>query len=559
MKADRNVAFRSRGWRVVGLALALGLGGAPAVRAQTCPITDDNANVTGVVNTYYPGSGTVAAAATSVTINRRPANVAGADENIAVGDLLVIMQMQDADINSTNTDSYGSGVAGGTAAGQSALNSAGRYEYVIAQTAVTVQNGGAATVAVTITGAGTGNGTLYSYRTAAATTTTGQRTFQVVKVKRYRNATLNGVAATPWNGAVGGVAAIDVTTLLTLSALSVDVSGTGFRGATGQQLGGVGGNGNNTDYRRVSTFAAHGLKGEGIAGTPSSVVTVSGGTATIVATGSFYPTSSGTDANGDRARGAPGNGGGGGSDFDIAFNDENSGGGGGGNGGAGGTGGNSWESNAAIGGYGGAVFPATFDRVALGGGGGAGTRNNSDGITAASSGAAAGGIILVRAANVTGTGTVRADGLSANIAALTPQNDGGGGGGAGGSIIFVSRAGVSLANLTVQARGGRGSDAWPTEPAGSPFPGARHGPGGGGGGGVYFVSSAPNAASSVTGGANGTTTTSADSYGSGGGTGSANISGSTDINDIPGIQTCLVVTRAVVEGLRRVGGDIEFG
>ena len=117
-------------------------------------------------------------------------------------------------------------------------------------------------------------------------------------------------------------------------------------------------------------------KGEGIAGTPSWVQ--SG--ASYLATGTDYPSgTAGTD--GSMARGAPGNAGGGGTDGDpqtasAGGNDENAGGGGGANGGAGGFGGDSWDTNLSAGGEGGAVFPATINRVAMGGGGGGGTRNN---------------------------------------------------------------------------------------------------------------------------------------------------------------------------------------
>ena len=63
---------------------------------------------TGVVNTYYPGVGTPAAGATSVQVDtphRRPGTP------IAAGDMLLVMQMQDAQIDTHNTGDYGAGVA----------------------------------------------------------------------------------------------------------------------------------------------------------------------------------------------------------------------------------------------------------------------------------------------------------------------------------------------------------------------------------------------------------------------------------------------------------------
>jgi hypothetical protein len=66
---------------------------------------------------------------------------------IAKGDLLLVIQMQGADINYTNTDSYGDGVAGGLATGNlSSAFVAGQYEYVVADNNVPV-GGGSLTIA----------------------------------------------------------------------------------------------------------------------------------------------------------------------------------------------------------------------------------------------------------------------------------------------------------------------------------------------------------------------------------------------------------------------------
>src|SRR5438132_1243364 len=165
-------------------------------------------------------------------------------------------------------------------------------------------------------------------------------------------------------------------------------------------------------------------------------------------------------------------------------------------------GGNSWNSNLAMGGFGGTAFPATAARLTAGAGGGAGTRNNSSGN--ASSGRSGGGIVRIRTGSVTGTATITADGGIG----VTPFNDGGGGGGAGGSIGGVTQTGA-LAGLTANARGGVGTDAWPADPGGAPD---YHGPGGGGGGGVVLMTSALGTVN-LNGGANGTTTTAANAYG----------------------------------------------
>src|SRR5215467_396012 len=54
--------------------------------------------LTGIVNTYYPGSATANAAATQITLGA----ATGASNAISSGDLLIVIQMQDASINSNN-------------------------------------------------------------------------------------------------------------------------------------------------------------------------------------------------------------------------------------------------------------------------------------------------------------------------------------------------------------------------------------------------------------------------------------------------------------------------
>ena len=429
--------------------------------------------LTGVVNTYYPGVGSVAAGATSINVGAS----AGAATPIAVGDMLLVIQMQAADFDSTNTNSYGHGGAAATpASGYTALNASGVYEYVRATSAV-------AAGSVGITGLGAGAGLLNSYSTAAATATAGQRSFQVVRVPQYTTATTSStLTAAAWNGSTGGVLALDTTSTLTLNG-TVSVDGLGFRGGAAIQRGGVAGLAN-TDVVTSAVLTANGNKAEGIGGTPLGT-----------AAGNRYP-------GGDAARGAPANAGGGGTDGRPTANDENSGGGGGGNGGSGGQGGNTWNSNLGRGGYGGVLLPATSARVFLGGGGGAGTGN--DFAPPSSSGAAGGGMVLVRAGTVGGAGSITANGAAAYN--LT-QNDGGGGGGAGGTIVLTSPS-ASLTGATLSANGGRGGNAWATQAGAT----SAHGPGGGGGGGWIFTSSAPTA-TSVTGGANGITTTGNLAYG----------------------------------------------
>ncbi len=447
-----------------------------AVPGRDGPISD----LSGIVNTYYPGEATVTAGATSITLG----TAQGATTPIAAGDLLLVIQMQDAAIDSTDTDAYGDGAAGAPASGATDLNNAGLYEYVVATNDVPL-GGGVLNIS---------SGLVNAYTDADATTAQGQRRFQVVRVPQYSSATLGAnLTAAPWDGQTGSVLAVDIAGTLTLNGRTADVDGLGFRGGAGRQLSGAA---ITDDYRTPATEDVNGSKGEGIAGTPRYVY--EGGTTPVDTGVEGYP-------NGSYARGAPGNAGGGGRDGNEASNDQNSGGGGGGNGGAGGQGGFTWNSSLDDGGFGGVFNAPAATRVVLGGGGGAGTTNDgtpgNQGIN--SSGAPGGGIVMIRAGTVTGNGTINANGANA----LDVDQDGGGGGGAGGSVVVIAENG-GLGGLTINADGGDGGDAWLSS-SGSIN---RHGPGGGGGGGVVYVSDA-SITTSVVGGANGVSTTSNDDFG----------------------------------------------
>jgi len=420
---------------------------APARAAALCgtPGRDGSGTITGIVNTYFPATASAAAGATSITLG---AHAAG-DANVAIasGDLLLVIQMQGATINSVNSSAYGDGSTG---AGYTSAT-AGTYEYVVA-------NGALATTGGTLSIKGTNaNGLNHAY------TASGSSRFQVIRVPQYNAPTIGAaLTALAWNGTAGGVLAIDAENLIFTGGSTVSVDGLGFRGGGARQLAGDATAGNG-DYMNSNAKNAHGQKGEGIAGTPtyvySSVTTTESGSGTA----DGYP-------GGDTGRGAPGNAGGGGADADTPSNDQNTGGGGGGNGGAGGVGGKSWNSNIAYGGLGGKFTPSQTQLV-MGGGGGAGSRNNSSGTM--SSGGSGGGIVMMRLAGVSGTMTVSANGMMG----VDPDNDGGGGGGAGGSVVITAPATIS--GVTVNANGANGTDADVLN-AGN----AAHGPGGGGGGGV---------------------------------------------------------------------------
>ncbi|WP_299754290.1 T9SS type A sorting domain-containing protein [uncultured Pontibacter sp.] len=480
LQAPKQRSFS--GVATVFCAIFLILFTAGGAQAQVCASPGKDGVLTSsvtMVNTYYPGTAFVSAGANkNIALGATRTETGVTFSPIAKGDLVLIIQMQGAEINSSNSDAYGDGVSGGGAQGN--LNNtnftAGQYEYAVALSDVPL-SGGTLTVASLVN----------SYSNANATTSQGQLRYQVVRVPQYSSVTLGANLTSPaWNGTTGGVVAMDVTGRLNFNSRTIDVSGKGFRGGAGRALSGSSASGlSNTDFRTTSNLAANAQKGEGTAGTPAYV----NDQGVLVNTGvEGYP-------NGSMGRGAPGNAGGGGTDGRPSANDQNAGGGGGANGGAGGLGGNSWSSNLAVGGYGGAAFAqAAAIRLIMGGGGGAGTTNNATGTPNngfASSGAAGGGIVFVRAGSVTGTGTVNASGASANN---TVANDGSGGGGAGGSVLITATSGLS--SIAVNVAGGNGG----TNTGGD----SNHGPGGGGGGGVVYANGNLNSAN-ITAGAAGRT------------------------------------------------------
>lgn len=448
-----------------------------------------------IVNSYYPGTGNPTQGSSSLVVGTIDAR--GSATTIAAGDLVFIVQIQGADINSTNTDSYGNGTSGGSASGYLATNLfAGVYEYN------TVSSVAGTTINFSYTLAN-------NYFTRNFSGANSIRRYQVIRVQRYFNLTINAassVTAPAWNGSTGGMVVLDAANTLTNNG-SVDVTALGFRGGGGKQLGGAtAGNTNGSgglaaaDYRWNSplTTAANAVgaaKGESFAGTPAYVLAQNAVTTTNAVEGYV---------NGSFGRGAAANGGGGGNDADVGGNSNNAGGGGGANGGTGGTGGKSWSANSAVGGEPGSVFAqSAISRLVMGGGGGAGTANNSSAANEyQSSGGCGGGIIFIRAKLYAGNGSFIADGGAApGVIGVggTGNTDAAGGGGGGGTIVTVTRStgSTGLATLTASAKGGKGGDMT------NYFD---HGPGGGGGGGIIY-STGSFASNNVTAGANGLTRT----------------------------------------------------
>lgn len=440
-------------WVGVGAALL------PTLAAPVCAIQGrDGTTFSG--DTYYAG---VSSTTSTVTI--------------AVGDLVFIVQMQDATINTSNSSSYGDGSTG---RGLTSLNSSGRYEFA----RVSGVSGSTITLSQSLT---------YTYVNTDATTAKGQSRFQVIRVPQNSSLASGDVTKTSppaWNGITGGVLVLDVAGNLDMTGVTLDASASGFRGGGGLQDS-YSASYSPTIYAADYTQGASpkyqgAVKGEGIAGTPQYV---SGPGAPY---GNLNLGSSGYPNTLDLGRGAPGNAGGGGSQH-------NAGGGGGSNAGAGGQGGFSYGRYSAtdtggckqltssssgtvyyscggdgsrdVGGLGGGTVTPAGDRLILGGGGAGDSNDATDSSsTPQASGGNGGGLVFVRAQTISGSGTIKANGQDG----LPAGRDGAGGGGAGGTIAVVT--GTASLGLTVEAKGGKGGNS------GLPLrDGESQGPGGGGG------------------------------------------------------------------------------
>ncbi|MCU0334284.1 MAG: T9SS type A sorting domain-containing protein [Chitinophagaceae bacterium] len=449
-----------------------------------------------VLNTYTTLSANAAVGATTLTVASNALNGGAFSGNLANGDLIMIIQMQGATINSTNTASYGN---------VDNYGSSGRYEFACVSG---VAGSNSITVAAPLV-----NG----YSAAGRT--------QVIRVPRFTTLTVNNntsIVPNAWNGSTGGVVVIETTGNVALTGNNsiINANSAGFRGGSYADNAGL--FPGTTDF--VTSDASRGAaKGEGIAGAAADY-----------------------DGLGGRyGRGAPANGGGGG-------NRHNAGGGGGSNGNngvaytglgnpapgfnaawdlegggfatsassGGGRGGYTYGANNAnattqgpgntawggdnrlnVGGFGGRPLDQlSGGRLFLGGGGGAGDGNNGTG----SSGANGGGMVfLIVGGNVTGNGAINANGATA-ANTTGGHNDAPGGGGGGGTIVLYQRsaAGTIAANIDLNANGGAGGNQLITNDE-------SEGPGGGGGGGYVAVRSTSSPVISVAGGANGTSTSTA--------------------------------------------------
>ena len=92
----------------------------PVSAAQVCgkPGNDGVGAISGIINTYFAPTATSAPAGTN-SINLGQS--VGSGNQINIGDLVLIIQMQDATINSSNSNLYGSGSSSFLGSGQTAM------------------------------------------------------------------------------------------------------------------------------------------------------------------------------------------------------------------------------------------------------------------------------------------------------------------------------------------------------------------------------------------------------------------------------------------------------
>ncbi|WP_367388887.1 PKD domain-containing protein [Lewinella sp. LCG006] len=294
--------------------------------------------------------------------------------NFVPGMGLIIHQMNGANIDLNNADSYGD---------ITDYNGSGQYEY----NSISSISGNEVTLEYTLIHQYSGNAT------------------QVIGFQIYENASVdNTLSPAPWNGTTGGILALEVNGTLTLNA-DIDASGHGFRGGAPISI-----TDNNCNFLTNAddfAYAANNWrgapKGEGIGAANSSE---------------------------PFGRGAQANGGGGG-------NDHNSGGGGGSLLTAGGQGGRNDEPSTFgcdgdFPGRPGKVLLTDNTLVFAGGGGGSGHANNNT----ASGGGNGGGIIFIKAdaINFAG-GSILNDGYNAtNLSG----DGGGGGGAGGSVLLIAN-------------------------------------------------------------------------------------------------------------------------
>lgn len=310
------------------------------------------------------------------------------------GDLILIIQMQGAEIINSNNAFYGEILT---------YNNCGNYEYAIV-------DGLSDNDGLTLR-----NPLLHNY--------SSDKKVQIVKIPQYMNPVIEDVLTCPsWNGETGGIIAFDAKGIVTLQA-DICATGKGFRG--GEVIKGQHFFAYSHDYVAESYNPDwFSLKGEGVADY------------------GIFPFTSG--------RGSAANAGGGG-------NIHTSGGGGGGNGGKGGNGGWGYPMDTLgnefdVQGLGGKELIYSDNKIFMGAGGGAGHEHFGNG----TAGASGGGIVLITADYLKGNShSVWANGNGS--ASSGGYGDGAGGAGSGGTVLLSLNQLDDTLNIYIQGGNGGSS------------------------------------------------------------------------------------------------------
>lgn len=340
-----------------------------------------NTNISGIINSYTSVS---SISGTTITVS--------SSAGFSVGDQILIIQMQGATIDQSNSSSFGS---------ITSIGDAGNYEFA---TVCSIPNG---TQLVA-------NNIQRSYSSSGIV--------QLVSVPVYDDATITStLTAAPWNGVTGGILAFECTGNLTLND-EINLNGLGFRGGSiSTSSFSCSWTQNINDYFYPISSGEGAKKGEGVA--------------------LYIPGKTG-------GKGAQANGGGG-------SNDHNGGGGGGANAGTGGLGGerigaSAFTCKCTNPGVGGKAnsYSNSVNKIFLGGGGGSGHENNAG---EGSSGSNGGGIAVIKTNTLNGNGqSINANGGPSPVDCF----DGAGGGGAGGTVLLDVNSYVGTVNINTQGTNG---------------------------------------------------------------------------------------------------------
>ncbi|SFE64205.1 T9SS type A sorting domain-containing protein [Thermoflexibacter ruber] len=365
-------------------------------------------NISGIINTYAPVTAISFNTGTGVTnctnVRLTIGATRGSATPFAVGDRVLIIQMQGSRPNLSNSASFGQVPA--TPSVDALLSSAGNFEF----STISAVSGSNITLSTPLSNVYDVFGSVQLVRVPVYTSLT--------------NVTVGGLTASNWDGSSGGIIALICTNTLNLIG-NINADAVGFAG--GAPVGG-GTTTCRTNFFFNSATAQGAEKGDGVAV---------------------------ENPNFARGKGAWANGGGGGNgDNSVA-----SGGGGGGNGGAGGNGGQgSGCNNPGVGGY--ALAPSNT-RIYMGGGGGGGFGTNGG------TGGGGGGIVIIQTQNLVGLGNIFARGANGTNGASNGAGAGGGAGGSvyltvnsgtntGAKIINVSGGNGGNGNGTGGGGGGGG-------------------------------------------------------------------------------------------------------